>query len=285
MLLLSTALLLPFAASAEAHPAPTRVKVADGVYLFVTAPYGDVGLDGNAVAILSPAGVLVFDSNGTPAAAAAVIAGIRALTDQPVRYVVNSHWHWDHWYGTEAYLAAFPGVQVIAQEKTRELMMGPALEFNRPGLETQLPAYVQSLEKKAAAAEAAVPPPQNLAAMKALAAEDRFFLDQKTAVHHVFPTVTYTTRMDIFLGGRHVELLHHDRAITPGDTFLYLPDDKVLVTGDLLINPITFALDCYPTGWIRTLEQLNALDASVIVPGHGEPMHDKALLHARISIC
>ena len=278
------AVLLPLAAGAQERPAPKRIQVADGVYLFVTPPYGDVGLDGNAVAILSPAGVLVFDSNGTPAAAAAVIAGIRALTDQPVRYVVNSHWHWDHWYGTEAYIAAFPSVQVIAQEKSRELMIGPALEFNRPGLETQLPAYVQNLEKKVAAAETATPPPQNLAAMKQLAAEDRFFLDQKTGVHHVFPTVTYANRMDIYLGGRHIELLHYDRAITPGDTFLYLPDDKVLVTGDLLINPITFALDCYPTGWLRTLEKIDTLDAAVIVPGHGEPMHDKALLHAHIDV-
>ena len=70
---------------------------------------------------MSPDGVLVFDSNGTPAAAAAVLAGIRKLTDQPVRYVVNSHWHWDHWYGTETYTKAFPDVKIVAHEKTREL--------------------------------------------------------------------------------------------------------------------------------------------------------------------
>ncbi len=99
--------------------------------------------------------------------------------------------------------------------------------------------------------------------MKRLAAEDRFFLDQKTRVHHVFPTLTYANQMDIYLGGRHIQLLHEGRAVTPGDTFLYLPDEKVLVTGDLLINPITFALGCYPTGWLRTLERIDALDASV----------------------
>ena len=48
------------------------------------------------------------------------------------------------------------------------------------------------------------------------------------------------------------------RAVTPGDAFLYLPDEKVLITGDLLVNPISFALSCYPSGWIRTLERLDA---------------------------
>jgi glyoxylase-like metal-dependent hydrolase (beta-lactamase superfamily II) len=64
-----------------------------------------------------------------------VLAEIRQLTDKPVKYVVNSHWHWDHWYGTETYTHAFPGAQVVAHEKTRAMMAGPAIEFNRPGIE------------------------------------------------------------------------------------------------------------------------------------------------------
>src|ERR1700722_10749511 len=94
---------LPVASFALDHTPPKKIVVADGIVLFVTAPYGEVGLDGNSVAILSPDGVLVFDSNGTPAAAEAVLAEIRKMTDQPVRYLVNSHWHWDHWYGSEVY--------------------------------------------------------------------------------------------------------------------------------------------------------------------------------------
>jgi len=73
------------AASARPHAAPTRTDVADGIYLFSTPAYFDVGLDGNSVVIVSDEGVLVFDSNGTPAAAAAVLAEIRKLTDQPNR--------------------------------------------------------------------------------------------------------------------------------------------------------------------------------------------------------
>ena len=57
-----------------------------------------------------------------------------------------------------------------------------------------------------------------------------------------------------------------------------------MITGDLLVNPISFALSSYPTGWLRTLEKIDALDAAVLVPGHGEPLRDKMLLHATMDV-
>jgi glyoxylase-like metal-dependent hydrolase (beta-lactamase superfamily II) len=277
-------LLLQVARLADAHPAPTRVTVADGIFLFRTEPYGDVGLDGNAVVILSDDGVLVFDANGTPAAAAAVLAEIRKLTDQPVRFLVLSHWHWDHWYGAEVYKDAFPGLVILTQEKGRRMMTGPALDFNKPGLERDLPGYLASLEKKVAAAAAATPQPPDLPKLQRLLEEDRSFLQQKTGVRHTFPNFTFTDASTIHLGEREIQVLNYGRAVTPGDTFLYLPREKVLVTGDLLVNPVSFALGCYPTGWLQALERIDALDAKVVVPGHGEPLRDKELLHATMEV-
>jgi glyoxylase-like metal-dependent hydrolase (beta-lactamase superfamily II) len=248
--------------------------------MFISAPYGEVGLDGNSIAILSKDGVLVFDSNGTPAAAAAVLAEIRTLTDRPVRYLVHSHWHWDHWYGAQVYTDAFPDVTIVAHEKTREMMMGPALEFNRPGLENGLPGYITSLEAKLAAAKSSGAAAADVTRLIQRIETARFFLDQKTSVRHTFPTKTFTDRMDITLGERQVQVLNYGRAVTPGDTFLYLPAERVLITGDLLVNPISFALSCYPSEWLQVLEKLDALDATVIVPGHGEPLRDKTLLRA-----
>src|SRR5438445_215733 len=71
-------------ASAQNRPAPAKTELAPGIVLFMTPSYGDVGLDGNSIAVLSRDGVLVFDADGTPAASAAVLAEIRTLTDQPV---------------------------------------------------------------------------------------------------------------------------------------------------------------------------------------------------------
>src|SRR3954469_6361751 len=178
------------------RPAPQVIEVARGIYLFITKPYGEVGLDGNAVAVISNDGVLVFDSNGTPAASSLVLAEIRKLTNHPVRYVVNSHWHWDHWYGTETYTKAFPDVKIVAHEKARELMAGPAIEFNRPGLESQLPGYIASLEKRA----------QGDPKVQPLLEEDRFFLEQKKNAHLVLPTVTFTDHLTLHLGEREIQI-------------------------------------------------------------------------------
>ena len=86
------------------------------------------------------------------------------------------------------------------------------------------------------------------------------------------------------MGKREIRVLNYGRAVTPGDAFLYLPNERILLTGDLLINPISFALSSYPTEWLKALEGLEALDASIIVPGHGDPLTDKALLRATMGV-
>lgn len=283
---ISLARAVPFLAllalsAAPARPSrPEHVEVVPGVHLFRTAPYGDVGLDGNSVAIVGDDGVLVFDANGTPAAARAVLAEIRRVTPKPVRWLVLSHWHWDHWYGAEIYARAFPGLAIVAHERTRALMAGPAIEFNRPGLDEQLPAHVREVEAELAAARRANPGSAAVAEAERHLANDRAFLDAKRSVRHTLPNVTFTDSLTIRLGAREVRVLHVDRAITPGDAMLWLPTERVMVCGDVLINPVTFALFCYPDGWIRTLEHLDARDAAVLVPGHGAPMREESLLHA-----
>src|SRR5262245_32855679 len=218
-----------FPVRAAERPAPRKLEVSPGVWLFMTAPYGEVGLDGNAIAILARDGVLVFDANGTPDAAAAVLSEIRKRTDQPVRYLVLSHWHWDHWYGAQVYKDAFPDIKIVSHAKNLEMMKGPAIEFNRPGLEEGLPRYVKALEQKAAAAGSSNATSSDLAALKERLETARFFLDQKTSVRHTPPDTTFDDRYDITMGERRIQVLHYGRAVTPGDTFMYLPDSRVLV--------------------------------------------------------
>ena len=73
----------------------------------------------NAAVIILDDGVLVVDTHSKPSAARALINKIKTVTDKPVRYVVDSHFHYDHFQGNGAYREAFPGVQVIASEPTR----------------------------------------------------------------------------------------------------------------------------------------------------------------------
>ena len=271
---LPTSSVLPTSSALPASSAlPTRIEVADRVFLYRTPPYGEVGLDGNAIAILSDDGVLVFDTNGTPAAAAAVLADIRTLTTQPVRFVVNSHWHWDHWYGTEVYKDAFPGVSIIAHEKTRMMMAGPAIEFNRPGLDTQLPAYLDAVGRRLTAAEAATPPSADAPRLKLALEAGQSFLEQKRSVRTTLPNMTYSDRLTINLGGRALLAGGADakargldpdaarEALMPG-----LHDLMVQITGD---NPrVNQAFTIQLVDWFlhRVYDELNGPLDDTIAP-------------------
>jgi cyclase len=281
--LLILALLSPFSGAAD-YGKVTGQKVAEGIYLFTTTPYADVGLSGNSVAIISDEGILVFDSSATPETAATVLAEIRKLTDRPVRYLVNSHWHWDHWGGNQTYQAAFPGLQIITHEKTRELMLTVEPRWNEKGLKDDLPQFLDGFEKQIAAAKAKNAPPGRIKAAEERLAVDRNFLAQKLALRKIYPNVTFSESMTILMGGREIQVLHA-QAITTGDTYLYLPKEKVLVAGDILLSPYPFAIGgTYPTEWLKTLEKFAALAPSLIIPGHGDAETNTDFLRSNIAL-
>jgi cyclase len=212
-------------ACAKDYGKVTRQKVAEGVYLFTTTPYADVGLSGNSVAILSDDGVLVFDSSATPETAATVLAEIRKLTDKPVRYLVNSHWHWDHWGGNQTYLAAFPGLQIITHEKTRELMLTVEPRWNDKGLKQDLPQFLNGFEKQIAAAKAKNSSPERIKAAEERLAADRNFLAQKLTLQKTYPNVTFSDSMTILMGSRDIQVLHA-QAITTGTPIFIFPKKR-----------------------------------------------------------
>jgi cyclase len=276
--------LLSSTALAKDYGKVTGQKVAEGVYLFTTTSYADVGLSGNSVAILSDDGVLVFDSSATPETAAIILAEIRKLTVKPVRYLVNSHWHWDHWGGNQTYLAAFPGLQIITHEKTRELMLTVEPRWNDKGLKKDLPQFLDGFEKQIAAAKAKNAPPERIKAAEERLAVDRNFLAQKLALHKTYPNVTFSDSMIILMGNREIQVLHA-QAITKGDTYLYLPKEKILITGDILLSPYPFAVGgTYPTEWLETFEKFAALSPNVILPGHGDAETNTDFLQGNIAL-
>jgi hypothetical protein len=95
------------------------VKVADGIYAFITPEERSGFQSGNSVAIIGDDGVLVYDTGNIPSSARRQIAELRKLTDKPVRFVVNSHWHPDHNLGNAEYHSAFPSATFIGTSATR----------------------------------------------------------------------------------------------------------------------------------------------------------------------
>ncbi|HXB55466.1 MAG TPA: MBL fold metallo-hydrolase [Vicinamibacteria bacterium] len=262
----------------------TMSRVAEGIYLFTTSRYGDVGFGGNSVAILTDDGVVMFDTSGTPASGQAILSEVHKLTHKPVLFVINSHWHWDHWGGNQVFKAAFPTVQFLSHETNRDQMINVAVPWNAPGLERDLPNYIERQKQQLAASQANHTPEADLASRRELLAADEDFLRQKRSVTYTFPTVTFGESATLYVGGRELRVLHA-RAITPGDTYVYLPGDKILITGDILVSPVPFAVGgTYPQEWIATLERLNSFESSIIIPGHGDVERDKTYLHQNLRL-
>src|SRR6202020_558331 len=125
LLAMCVALTFAFPSGAENGVGGQKVQIADGIYQFITAPDGYVP-NGNSIVIVNEDDVLVFDTFSRPSTARTVLVEIRKITDKPVRYVVNSHHHPDHWSGNEVYAEAFPGLEIIATEQSRKFMLNIA---------------------------------------------------------------------------------------------------------------------------------------------------------------
>jgi cyclase len=265
--------------AARTWQGPEEVKIGEGIYLFISPGVG-ADVDGNSIAVIADHDVLIFDSNVLPSTARNVLTEIRSLTPKPVRYVLNSHWHPDHWGGNEMYAKEFPDLEIIANQETRRLM------------ENTMKVYVRTLEHQSAQTDLEID--NDLKSGKnsdgtALSEKDRKdlqeqqrlshdFMDEYRAMHPVLPTLAYGDRLTLYHGGREFRIMHFV-GNTLGDSAVYLPNEKVLLTGDLLVYPVPYCADSHPTAWIESLRALSRLDASVIVPGHGPAQHDMNYLN------
>ena len=260
--------------------------LADGVYEIRHKDPFPGWVHGNTTVIVGEREVLVVDSCSTVAAAREDIAQIREWTSKPVRYLVNTHWHQDHNAGNQEYRAAFPGLAIVAHDATRQ-MEGDTAPNVAADITRQATEIKDRLESKLSTGR--TKDGKDLTAAEKAEAAERLseiggMLEQARIYRYEAPTLTFVHEVSFDLGGREVQVRHGGRGNTAGDVYVYLPKEKILVTGDLLVRPVPYAFDGYPTEWIRTLEALSALDASTIVPGHGAVMHDKDYLSSVIAL-
>jgi glyoxylase-like metal-dependent hydrolase (beta-lactamase superfamily II) len=243
-------------------------KVADGVYAAIAAPAYKV--NSNAAVIVTNDGVVVVDSHSKPSAARAVYQHIQTVAKQPVRKIVNTHFHWDHWQGNEVYTSANRGVEVIASEQTNDnLMRSEAGVGGIPFIAKQLaalPAEIQKLRDESARASDAA----SKARIESNLRQAEAYFEELKQLKPVLPTRTVSVTQTLSEGGREIQLQVLGRAHTDGDLFVFLPKEKVVITGDALIDWMPFLNDGYPEDWVRTLDALEKLDFTHIIPGHGD---------------
>ena len=225
------------AAHAQPFPEPRTVKVSDRVHVLLGpvqhANRHNQGYMVNSTVIVGDRGVVLVDSGGTLEVGRHIAAAVRRITARPVTHVVNTHHHGDHYLGN----AAFEGVTLISSELCRKMVVETGDEW-------------RSLMEDAVG--------RKLPGTRPLPAQVTYAEGTKTE------TVLHGVRMVFWVPrGSH----------TVGDLIVYLPDDKVLVAGDILVSRIAPTLqDGFVKSWLHTLGQLQATDAVHFIPGHGDPM-------------
>jgi len=238
-------------------------KVADGVYAAVAKPRTPINC--NAAVIVYDEGVLVVDTHSRPSSAKALIQQIRTVTDKPVRYAVNTHFHWDHVQGNHAYPVAFPRqVAIVASEATRENLIQMGMKRVKDQIDAG-PGQVADLEKRIAAASDAKAKAQLEDELK----QQQAYLAEIRSLELKLPDLTFDKSLILHRSDRDILLLFLGRGHTSGDVVAYLPKQKVVATGDLLHGWMPFMGDSYPPEWVATLDALDKLDFDQIIGGHG----------------
>ncbi len=248
-------------------------KIADGVYYSTSSSLMATG--GNHTIIVGDRDVFLVDAGATAAAGQALLEDMKLITDKPVRWVVNTHFHWDH---TNANSIFGPEVQIIGHEYVRHAIADLDIIHREP-FKTALanmPIQVDALKKQVADEK---DPAKRASLEKQLAAKQADW-DEFKMLKPTPPTMTYTSKMTLYQGQREIQLLHLGRGHTPGDTVVYLPKEKIVCSGDLMETQPAYMGDALFDEWLKTLDALKELDFTTDLPGHGVPFSEKSLITA-----
>ena len=237
-LLVATA---PVRAQEDIVLTPTRVS-EHGWYFQGAAGMASAanrGFMSNAGFVVTADGVVVYDALGTPALGRAMIAAIRRVTAKPIRRIVISHYHADHYYGLQAFNGS--GADVWAHRAAKD--------------------YLSSGQAADRLAQRRM---------------DLFpWVDETTAI--VVPDLWLEGDTDFKLGGLTFRVLHAEGAHTPEDVMLYVVEDRLLFAGDLLFTGrVPFVGTADSKGWLKAMDKMIAARPAVVVPGHGSASTDVA---------
>lgn len=257
-------------------------KVNDHLYAFIGPDPTQELVDGNSYAIIGDSGVFVVDAHNQLSVARANIEAIRRLTDKPVQYLLFTHWHWDHNFGAPAYRKQFPGIHIIAQQQTRDILARRCpqkLEKLRAG---QMQAFIdegRQLLKAGKNEDSTVMTPADRRRNEEMMADVEAYVADTAGMACEAPDTTFDKELIVNLGSLDVQVRHDFRANTPGDAYVWLPQDSILITGDIVVSPIPYCFGSFFEEWVQQLDSFIAYHPRTILPGHGEIMSDTMYLY------
>jgi glyoxylase-like metal-dependent hydrolase (beta-lactamase superfamily II) len=194
--------------------------------------------DPNTGVVIGDDAIMVIDTQATPVMAQDVIRHIRTVSDKPIRYVVLSHYHAVRVLGASGYQAQ----HVIASRDTYDLIV----ERGEADMKSEIERF------------------------------PRLFQAVESVPGLTWPTMVFEKRMTLWIGKLQVELMQIGRGHTKGDTVVWLPQERILFSGDLVEYQTTpYTGDAYLGDWPATLDAIAALKPAKLVPGRGASLQDE----------
>ncbi len=253
-------------------------RITDTIYR-ADAP-GTPGINSTSWVFVNETDVLVTDSEGSPASARSLLEGIKTITNKPVKYLVDTHFHLDHAYGN----AALPAdVQIIGHDFTRKALLGREAREGTTikWFTTPMPDRIAGLKKQAAAE--ADPAKKTTLEAQAAAAEATLAVYSGDFPLQA-PNVTVARTMSVWSGTKEFRIFWPGRAHTAGDLVVYVPSERAAATGDIVFKAtVGWQGDAFPNEQAETLETLRPLNLDLLLPGHGEHVQGTAAIAQAIS--
>jgi glyoxylase-like metal-dependent hydrolase (beta-lactamase superfamily II) len=264
-------------------------RLAAGVHALNQGDEFHIQPRGNVEVVEQSNGVVLVDGGGSPAGAEEVIAFVRSRTDKPVTAIILTHWHGDHALGVSRLLLEWPDARVISTPRTRDMLADANAERFMPGDDAEANArYMERVRAgldylRAAASDDALTEAERTGFARA-ALEYEQFSREIAHARRVAPNETFAQRLVLPDRLRPVEIMFLGRANTDGDAVVWLPRQRIVMTGDIVVAPLPFGFNAYPEEWIEVLRRIRGLDYAVLAPGHGRPMRDTAYLDRLVAM-
>jgi cyclase len=260
-------------ARAQAQTATTHLfeieKVADGVFAALAKPAALTNC--NAAIFVLSRDVLVVDAHSKPSAAASLIAQInKEVTNRPVRYLVNTHFHWDHTQGDAAYKKANPQVQIIASDTTKQLLSQVQRDRLKESLDS-VPGLIEAAKARLSQAKSAQERDWANEQLRQL----RAYQVEMQSYPLELPNVTFAKTHMIKDRSGDLEIAFNGKAHTAGDVQVFSPAKKVVASGDAVIGFLPNLNDGYPRPWPATIDSVATWKFDHIITGHGAVQHGR----------
>jgi cyclase len=248
-------------------------QVANGIYFAHARP--QAMLNCNAAIFVRSKDVVVVDTHSKPSAAAGLIAQMKreVTTNKPVRYVINTHFHWDHTQGSHAYRMTGQKVDFIASAATRDLMAKLSVARAKASV-GEVPKQIDALRDRAArstsAGEKAFCAGQ-IRQLQAYQAELQNYTPE-------LPTITFDKSYLLQDPAYDLHLDFRGHAHTAGDVVVYCPQERAIATGDVIHGFLPFIADGFPHVWPGTVDSIGQADFNKIMPGHAALQTDRTAM-------